>query len=116
MVPIERSSGIGNMTVRPTKRRYDRFGEVCAVIAEQKRRWTMKHVSGRVLVLAFVYWLVFLLVLEPGNAVRLAQVGQNFPVVHEVLRILAASVLGMAATPLLFPFSAADWSANTARR
>lgn len=58
----------------------------------------------RVLGIGFFYWLLFLLVLEPGNALRFVDGGQPFPIVHEAIRILGAAFLGMAATPFLIPF------------
>jgi hypothetical protein len=47
----------------------------------------------------FLYWLAFLLVLEPGNAFRAIRAGQELAFDHEVLRILAAALLGAAVTP-----------------
>jgi LytTr DNA-binding domain len=61
-------------------------------------------VPSRMLGIGFVYWLVFLLVLEPGNVLRFAEGGLSFPFVHEAIRIVGAALLGMAATPFLIPF------------
>jgi hypothetical protein len=49
----------------------------------------------------FVFWLVFLLVLEPDIALRASQHGYALPFGLEVVRIGAASLLGAVATPLL---------------
>jgi hypothetical protein len=46
----------------------------------------------------FVYWLAFLLVLEPGNALRASQAGFSLSVPHEALRILLAALLGTTVT------------------
>lgn len=56
---------------------------------------------ARLLGIGFVYWLVFLLVLEPGNVQRFADSNQAFPFMHELVRILGAALLGMMATPML---------------
>ncbi|MFZ6645779.1 LytR/AlgR family response regulator transcription factor [Undibacterium sp. TJN25] len=47
----------------------------------------------------FGYWLVFLLVLEPGNVSRASQSGQVLEFGHEALRIVAAAALSTTATP-----------------
>jgi hypothetical protein len=52
----------------------------------------------RVLVVGFAYWLLFLLVLEPGNIMNAG--GQLVPG-QEVLRILGASLLGACSAPFL---------------
>jgi len=49
----------------------------------------------------FLYWLAFLLVLEPDNAVRAIRSGHELALDHEVLRITAAAFLGAAVTPLV---------------
>jgi hypothetical protein len=51
--------------------------------------------------LGFPYWLAFLLVLEPGNLLRAANAGRTLAWDMEALRILVASLLGAAATPIL---------------
>lgn len=51
--------------------------------------------------LGFPYWLAFLLVLEPGNLLRAANAGRTLAWDMEALRILVASLLGAAATPVL---------------
>ncbi|MBP6012065.1 MAG: LytTR family transcriptional regulator [Alphaproteobacteria bacterium] len=53
---------------------------------------------GREFGLGFVYWLTFLLVLEPGN---LARAGGALAWEGEVARIFGASLLGASATPVL---------------
>ena len=49
----------------------------------------------------FVYWLMFLLVLEPDNLLRASRAGHPLALGHEVLRIIAAALLGAAVTPVL---------------
>jgi hypothetical protein len=62
----------------------------------------------------FLYWLVFLLVLEPDNVSRAMQMGHPLPFGIEAARILAAALLGAIATPVLtmltrrFPLVCAD--------
>lgn len=58
-------------------------------------RWTAECLFG------FLYWLAFLLVLEPDNILRSQQAGGalSFPI--EALRILVAALLGASATPVL---------------
>ena len=51
---------------------------------------------------ALLYWLVFLLVLEPGNIFRANQAGISLDPSHELLRIGLAAMLGASVTPLLF--------------
>lgn len=55
----------------------------------------------RELALGFGYWLFFLLVLQPGNLFQAAKAGIALSLQHETLRILGASLLGAAVTPLL---------------
>ena len=45
-----------------------------------------------------LYWLAFLLVLEPGNIQRASQAGQILSLPHEAIRILVASLLGATVT------------------
>jgi hypothetical protein len=45
-----------------------------------------------------LYWLAFLLVLEPGNILRARQAGQILSLPHEALRILLAALLGATVT------------------
>lgn len=49
----------------------------------------------------FVYWLMFLLVLEPDNLMRASRAGHALALGHEVSRIVAAALLGAAVTPAL---------------
>jgi DNA-binding LytR/AlgR family response regulator len=49
----------------------------------------------------FAYWVLFLLVLEPGNAMRAARAGHALALHHEVARITAAAILGTLVTPVL---------------
>lgn len=45
-----------------------------------------------------LYWLAFLLVLEPGNIQRASQAGQALSWSHEAIRILVAALLGTTVT------------------
>jgi hypothetical protein len=45
-----------------------------------------------------LYWLAFLLVLEPGNILRASQAGQALSWSHEAIRILVAALLGTTVT------------------
>lgn len=45
-----------------------------------------------------LYWLAFLLVLEPGNILRASQAGQALNWSHEAIRILVAALLGTTVT------------------
>ncbi|WP_313165249.1 LytTR family DNA-binding domain-containing protein [Massilia oculi] len=45
-----------------------------------------------------LYWLAFLLVLEPGNIQRASQAGQSLSWSHEAIRILVAALLGTTVT------------------
>jgi hypothetical protein len=49
----------------------------------------------------FVYWLVFLLALEPGNVLRAYQMDYPLPFGHELTRIVVAVLLGTTTSPLL---------------
>lgn len=49
----------------------------------------------------FLYWLAFLLVLEPGNILRAARAGVDLNPATEALRICVAAGLGAAATPAM---------------
>lgn len=48
-----------------------------------------------------LYWLVFLLVLEPDNVSRAISAGTSLALDHEILRILCAAMIGAAVTPLV---------------
>jgi hypothetical protein len=45
-----------------------------------------------------LYWLAFLLVLEPGNVLRATQAGETLSLPHETVRILLAAMLGATVT------------------
>ena len=68
--------------------------------------------------MGFLYWLVFLLSLEPDNIARAWHAGEGLKFSQETMRILGASLLGCAATPLLleqvrrFPIEGAQWRRN----
>jgi len=47
-----------------------------------------------------LYWLLFVLVLEPDNVLRAFRMGHPLSFGHEALRIATASVLGAAAVPV----------------
>jgi LytTr DNA-binding domain len=49
----------------------------------------------------FLYWLLFLLVLEPDNVFRAIGSGHELAFNHEALRITAAAILGSSVTPIL---------------
>jgi hypothetical protein len=55
--------------------------------------------AGREIGLGFLYWLSFLIALQPGNVARAAAAGAALAWDHEVLRILGASALGALSTP-----------------
>ena len=55
----------------------------------------------RELVLGFGYWLLFLVILQPGNIFKAASAGVPLHFSQELLRIGGASLLGAAATPIL---------------
>jgi hypothetical protein len=70
--------------------------------------------------LGVVYWLAFLLVLEPGKLLRAIQAGSGPNWSHEVFRIICASMLGACSAPLLFalvrrfPVAGTTWWRNAA--
>ncbi len=78
--------------------------------------WRIPPERMRVCVFGFLYWLCFLLALEPGNLLNASQAGSlpSFP--HEVLRIGVAALLGAVATaiPALLteklPVAGAAWA------
>jgi hypothetical protein len=67
------------------------------------------------LAIGFLYWLAFLLSLEPGNISRALRAGAGLQWPRETIRILGASLLGCAATPVPlamvrhFPVAGAQW-------
>lgn len=56
---------------------------------------------ARELALGFGYWLLFLMILQPGNLFKAAHADVPLPFSEELFRILGASLLGAAATPVL---------------
>jgi hypothetical protein len=50
----------------------------------------------------FLYWLVFLLALEPGNVLHAQNIGHALAFDREALRIGVASLLGSSTAPLIF--------------
>jgi MFS family permease len=63
------------------------------------RRWLKENALG------FLYWMIFLLVLEPGNILRAIQAGHAPGFGHELVRIVVASCLSATVTPLLLMLS-----------
>lgn len=57
--------------------------------------WPLQCVFG------FIYWLAFVLVLEPGNLVRASDVGVHLGIAHESLRMFGAASIGAMTTPAL---------------
>jgi MFS family permease len=49
----------------------------------------------------FIYWLAFLLVLEPGNLMRASEMGAHLGLSHEAVRMLGAALIGAATTPAM---------------
>jgi len=49
----------------------------------------------------FAYWLLFLLVLEPGNLLRASEAGIPLGLTHETTRMFGAALIGALATPPL---------------
>ena len=62
---------------------------------DPSRRWLGALLGG------FMYWLMFLLVLEPDNVLRASQAGYVLPFGLETIRITGAAILGAMVTPLL---------------
>jgi two-component system, LytTR family, response regulator len=50
---------------------------------------------------AFLYWVVFLLALEPGNILHARSMGRSLEFDDEALRIVVAALLGCSTAPLL---------------
>jgi two-component system, LytTR family, response regulator len=50
---------------------------------------------------AFLYWIVFLLALEPGNILHARSMGRSLEFDVEVLRICVAALLGCSTAPLI---------------
>ncbi|ULU24096.1 LytTR family transcriptional regulator [Dyella terrae] len=49
----------------------------------------------------FIYWLAFLLVLEPGNLMRASEMGAHLVLSHETARMLGAALIGAMTTPAM---------------
>jgi Response regulator of the LytR/AlgR family len=62
---------------------------------DPSRHWLAPLFGG------FLYWLVFLLALEPDNVLRASQAGYVLPLGLETIRITGAAILGATVTPLL---------------
>lgn len=60
-----------------------------------------RSIRGQEICLGFVYWLSFLIALEPGKLARAAAAGVTLSWDGEVLRILTAATLGALATPVV---------------
>jgi DNA-binding LytR/AlgR family response regulator len=69
----------------------------------------------RALGCAFLYWVVFLLALEPGNVLHARSMGYVLELDREALRIGVAALLGCSTAPLIlhltrrFPLATRDW-------
>ncbi len=59
----------------------------------------LSKIRGHEIGLGFLYWLSFLIALEPGNVARAVAAGAPLAWDHEVLRIVGAAMLGALATP-----------------
>jgi LytTr DNA-binding domain len=64
-------------------------------------RFNARWDSSSWLLLPFLFWVVFLLVLEPGNVARANALGHSLSITRETWRILCAAMLGTAVTPVL---------------
>jgi hypothetical protein len=60
--------------------------------------WRIPPERMRVCMFGFLYWLSFLLVLEPGNLLNASEAGNLPSFTHEAIRIVVAALLGTAAT------------------
>lgn len=54
------------------------------------------------LLLGFLFWLAFLLVLQPGNISRAMVAGYALSFERETIRIIGAGIIGAASTPIVF--------------
>jgi hypothetical protein len=65
-------------------------------------RWDGIHKVWRSAFLrGFLFWVAFLLVLEPDNVLRAIRAGYALSLDHEVVRILGAAFIGASVTPLV---------------
>jgi hypothetical protein len=62
---------------------------------DPSRHWLAPLFGG------FLYWVMFLLALEPDNVLRASQAGYVLPLGLETIRITGAAVLGATVTPFL---------------
>jgi two-component system LytT family response regulator len=65
---------------------------------------------------AFLYWLAFLVALEPGNVLRAQNAGHPLEFGIEALRICLASLLGSSSAPVLIALARRFPLSNTRRR
>jgi hypothetical protein len=78
--------------------------------------WRIPPERMRACTFAFLYWLCFLLALEPGNLLNASEAGNLPSWSHEALRIVVATLLGTAASaiPVLLtqklPVMGAAWA------
>jgi two-component system LytT family response regulator len=61
--------------------------------------------TARAIGYAFLFWLAFLLALEPGNVLHARSLGHTLALDREALRIGIAALLGSSVTPLLILLS-----------
>lgn len=57
------------------------------------------------LLLGFLFWIAFLLVLQPGNVARAALAGNSLSFGRETVRIIGAGIIGAASTPVVLVLS-----------
>jgi hypothetical protein len=57
------------------------------------------------LLVGFLFWIAFLLVLQPGNVARAMLAGNPLSVGREAVRIIGAAVIGVASTPVVLALS-----------
>jgi hypothetical protein len=60
-----------------------------------QKLWSFGFLPG------FLFWIAFLLVLEPDNVMRAIHAGYALTLNHELVRIIGAACVGGAATPLV---------------
>ena len=77
-----------------------------------QKSWRVGFLPG------FLFWVAFLLVLEPDNVLRALHAGYELSLDHELVRILGAACIGSAATPLVLymtrshPVEGTQWWRN----
>jgi two-component system LytT family response regulator len=62
--------------------------------------WRIPAEPARACMFGFLYWLCFLLALEPGNLLNASQAGSLPSLAHETIRIGVAALLGAIATAI----------------